>query len=188
MDALVSSGKWGDGDWSMAVSSNEARQAVAAALQALSKWQAELAAANERCLANALDQTSAAARAVGWPDHVISATRDQLLNASKMQSQVIEQVTALWKKQLESTTSPMPLPRSLFDPTQRLPSSNYPGSIPEMFGIGGQPFAPMLLWMQTAEMWQRNWMSAISLWADALALRSPQVGRTNERFRSTVRH
>ena len=172
----------------MAVSSNEARQAVAAVLQALSKWQDELAAANERCLAKVLDQTSAAARAVGWPDHVINATRDQLLGASQMQTQAIEQITALWKKQLESTTSPMPLPRSLFDPTQRLPSSNNPGSMQEMFAIGGQPFAPMFLWMQTAEMWQRNWMSAMSLWADALAFRPPQEERSNERFRSTVRH
>jgi maltooligosyltrehalose synthase len=172
----------------MAISSNEARQAVAGALQALSKWRDELAAANERCLAKVLDQTSAAARAVGWPDHVINATRDQLLGASQMQTQVIEQVTALWKKQLESPTSSMAVPRSLFDPTQRLSSANYAGSIPEMFGIGGQPFAPMLFWMQTAEMWQRNWMSAMSLWADALAFRNPLEERTNERFRSTVRH
>jgi hypothetical protein len=172
----------------MAVSSNEARQAVAGALQALSKWQNELAAANERCLAKVLDQTSAAARVVGLPDHVINATRDQLLGASQMQTQVIEQVAAAWKKQLEFPTSSMAVPRSLFDPTQRLPTANYPGSMPEMFGMGGQPFAPMLLWVQTAEMWQRSWMSAMSLWADALAFRNPQEERTNERFRSAVRH
>ena len=172
----------------MTVSSNDARQAVAAALHALSKWQNELAAANERCLGKVLDQTSAAARAVGWPHHVTNATREQLLHASKMQTQVIDQVTALWEKQLESSTSPMAVPRNLFDQMRRLPSSNFPGSMPEMFGIGGQPFAPMLFWMQTAELWQRNWMSAMSLWADALAFRNPQEEPTKERSRSTVRH
>jgi len=172
----------------MTVLSNDARQAVTAALQALSKWQDELAAANERCLAKALDQTSAAARAVGWPDHVINATRDHLLNASKMQTQVIGQVTALWEKQLEPSASPTAVPRNLFDQMRRLPSSSFPGPMPEMLGVGGQPFAPMLLWMQTAELWQRNWMSAMSFWADALAFRDPQEERSDERSRSTIRH
>ena len=172
----------------MAISRNDARQAAVAALQSLSKWHDEVVAANERCLADVLDQTAAAARAVGWPDHLINATRDQLLNASQLQTQAIDQLTVLWKKQLESPTSSMPVARSLLDPTQRLPSSNYPGSMPEMFGIGGQPFAPMLLWVQTAEMWQRNWMSAMSFWADALAFPSTQEDRSAERSRSPVRH
>ena len=172
----------------MAISRNDARQAATTALQSLSKWHDEVVAANERCLADVLDQTAAAARAVGWPDHVINATRDQLLNASQLQTQAIDQLTALWKKQLESPTSPMPVARSLLDPTPRLPSSSYPGSMPEMFGIGGQPFAPMLLWVQAAEMWQRNWMSAMSFWADALAFPSTQDDRRAERSRSVVRH
>jgi hypothetical protein len=110
----------------MAVSRNDGRQAAIAALQSLSKWHDEVAAANERCLGDVLDQTAAAARAVGWPGHVINAIRDQLLNASQLQTQAIDQLTALWKKQLESPTSPMPVARSLSGPTPRLPSSNYP--------------------------------------------------------------
>jgi hypothetical protein len=69
-----------------------------------------------------------------------------------------------------------------------LPSSSYPGSMSEMFGIGGQPFAPMLFWVQAAEMWQRNWMAAMSLWVDALAFPSHQDDRSTERTRSAVRH
>ena len=172
----------------MATSRNDARQAATTALQSLSKWHDEVVAANERCLADVLDQTAAAAHAMGWPDHVINATRDQLLKASQLQTQAIHQLAAHWKKQLESPTSLMPVARSLLDPTPRLPSSSYPGSMPEMFGIGGQPFAPMLLWVQAAEMWQRNWMSAMSFWADAVALRNHQEERANERSRPTVRH
>jgi hypothetical protein len=170
----------------MTISSNDARPAVAAAVQALSKWQDEIAAANERCLSKVVDETSAAARAVGWPDHVIKATRDQLLNASKAQSQVIEQVTELWKKQLESPRAPVP--GRLFDQMQRVPGTTHLGAMPEAFGVGGQPFAPMLLWMQAAEMWQRQWMSAMSLWADALALPPPHDDRSAERSRSAYRH
>jgi hypothetical protein len=172
----------------MAVSDNDARGAVAAAMQALSKWQDEIAAANERCLSKVLDETSAAARAVGWPDHVIKATRDQLHNASKVQTQIIEQVTELWKKQLESPSSRMPVPGRPFDQMQRAPGATHLGCMPEMFGMAGQPFAPMLLWIQAAEMWQRNWMSAMSLWADVLAFPSHQDDRSAERTRSAFRH
>jgi hypothetical protein len=171
----------------MAVSSSDARRAVAAVLQALSKWQDELTATNERGLAQVLDQSSVAARAVGWPEHVINATRDQLLNATKVQTQLIDQVTALWEKQLETSTSPKAAMRNPFQ-MPRFPSSNVSGSMPEKFGIGGQPFAPMFFWMQAADMWQRNWMSAMSLWADSLALWNPEDDRINDRSRSTVRH
>lgn len=60
--------------------------------------------------------------------------------------------------------------------------------MPELFGMGGQPFAPMNFWMQTAEMWQRNWISAMSIWADALAFPSTQEDRSAQRSRSAVRH
>jgi hypothetical protein len=135
-----------------------------------------------------LDESSAAARAVGWPDHIIKATRDQLVNASKAQTQIIEQMTELWKKQLESPTSRMPSPMRLFDQMQRGPGTPNLGSMPEAFGMAGQPFAPMLLWFQAAEMWQRQWMSAMSLWADALAFPPPQDDRSAEQSRSAYRH
>jgi hypothetical protein len=170
----------------MAVAGGGARQAVAGALQALSKWQDELTAANEHCLAKVLDQTSAAARAVGWPDHVINATRDQLLNAAKMQAQAIDQATALWRKQLESP-SPGVRFAKLFAQRQHLPGANFPSELLDFLGIGGQPFAPMLFWMQTAEVWQRNWMSAMTLWADALAHWNLQE-KGDERPGSRVRH
>ena len=85
IDALISPGNAGGGA-DMAISRNDAHQAATAALQSLSKWHDEVVAANERCLADVLDQTAAAARAVGWPDHVINATRDQLLKASQLQT------------------------------------------------------------------------------------------------------
>jgi hypothetical protein len=187
MDSLLSPGNAGEGA-DMAISRSDARQAATAALQSLSKWHDEVVAANERCLADVLEQTAAAARAVGWPEHVINATRDQLLNASQLQTQAIDHLSALWKKQLESSTSPMPVARSLLDPTPRILSSNYPGSMPEIFGVGGQPFAPLLLWVQTAELWQRNWIQAMSFWADALAFPSTQEDRSAERSRSAARH
>jgi len=46
--------------------------------------------------------------------------------------------------------------------------------------MGGMSFAPMDFWMQAAETWQRNWASAISLWADALPGSHTNGGR--ERF------
>src|SRR5688500_520973 len=108
MDSLLSLGKVGEGA-EMAISRSDARQAATAALQWLSEWHAEVVAGRAPCVTDVLEQTAAAARAVGWPEHVINAMRDQLLNASQLQTQAIDQLSALWKKQLESSASPMPV-------------------------------------------------------------------------------
>ena len=110
----------------MAISRNDPRQTATAALQALSKWHDEVVAANERCLTDVLDQTAAAARAVGWPDHVINATRDQLLNASQLQTQAIDQLTSLWKKQLEVSDLPNALCAKPFGPDATPPELQLP--------------------------------------------------------------
>ena len=156
--------------------SNETRQTVTAAFDALSNWRDETAAANDRCLTKVLDQMSDAARAMGWPDHVISATREHLLNASKMQTQMIDQVMDSWKQQLKSPTAPMAVPRFI-NQISGLSWSPFPSSMTEMMPIGGMPLAPWKFWLQAAEMWQRQWMSTMSAWTEPRSSRSQEAPR-----------
>ena len=81
---------------------NDARQAAGRVVDALSKWRNELAAANDRWLANALDQMSVAARTLGWPDSAVSGMREHLQGVSKMQAQIIDRFIDAWSGNLKS--------------------------------------------------------------------------------------
>ena len=122
----------------------EMRDRLIAAFDALANWRDEIQTANERCLGNVLEQTSEVARSMGWPDEAVKATRQYLQNASKSQTQLIDQLMDGWKQQLKSPISPMAVPRSLA------------GTAPGVQALGA--FAPWTLWLQAAEMWQRTWM------------------------------
>ena len=51
---------------------SEVRQAATLAIDALSKWRNELTTTNDRWLSKVLDQMSAVARALDWPDNVLN--------------------------------------------------------------------------------------------------------------------
>jgi hypothetical protein len=132
--------------------SKEMREELAAAFDALSNWRDEIEAANERCLDKVLERTSAVARTMGWPDQASRTTREFLKNASKAQTEMIDQIIEGWKRQLKSPTAPMAFPRTFADPIGGLASA-LPGARQEF-----NPFAPWMFWLQAAEMWQRTWM------------------------------
>jgi hypothetical protein len=132
--------------------SKEIRDELVATFDALSKWRDEIETVNERCLSKVLVHTSAVARAMGWPDQAIRATREHLETVAKAQTEMIDQIIEGWKRQLKSTTAPMAAPRSF--------AEHIPG-----FGPGFSeaklpfdPLAPWNMWFQAAEMWQRAWM------------------------------
>ena len=121
------------------------RDGVIAALDALSNWRHEVETANERCLGEVLDRTSAIVRSMGWPDQAVSTTREYLEKTSKVQVEMIDQIMDGWKQQLKSATAPMAFPGSF--------TGQVPGAMPEF-----NAFAPWNFWLQAAEMWQRTWM------------------------------
>jgi hypothetical protein len=88
---------------------DEARKPVLDALDALQQWRNEIDAANDRYLTKAIDRIDAAQRAMGWRDDVstsdsaaspqrmhyfllLSAVRDSLVRASKLETDVIDRV------------------------------------------------------------------------------------------------
>jgi hypothetical protein len=123
----------------------EMRESVTAAFDALSNWRDEIETANERCLGRVLDQTSAVARSMGWPDQAVETTRNYLEQTSKAQTKMIDSLIESWKAQLRSST-PMEIPHGF-------KAGPPAGAVPEF-----NPLTPWTFWLQAAEMWQRTWM------------------------------
>jgi hypothetical protein len=124
--------------------SKEIRDELVATFDALSNWRDEIETVNERCLNKVLNRTSAVAHSMGWPDPAIRTMRECLENASKAQTQMIEQIIEGWKRQLKSA-APMTMSGGL--------ASAFPNANP-----GFNPLAPWMLWLQAVEMWQRTWI------------------------------
>jgi len=137
----------------------EARQALMDAFNAVSQWRDEISRANDRYLTNVLDQVEAAQRAQGWPNSVTVATREHLLQASKMQTQMIDQLMGDWEQQLKSRAAAS-------DPSMlHVPSPANP--MAEMMRLGEITLTPFKLWLSAAEAWQRSWAEALRASTDA---------------------
>jgi hypothetical protein len=89
----------------------EMRDGVVAAFDAMSCWRDEIESVNARCAGKVLDQMSATARAMGWSEQAVAATREYLAKASKMQTEVLDQLIDGWKRQLKSPVAPTAIPR-----------------------------------------------------------------------------
>jgi len=132
----------------------EAREAIEAVFDALSAWRDEVGASTERYSEMVLDKMVAAARALGWPTELVEASNKHLAQASKMQMHVIDQLMDTWQKQLTSPTADQ-----FMTQLRTLPGAGF-GLTPEAMSN------PLGFWMQAAEMWQRNWESALSMWGN----------------------
>jgi hypothetical protein len=130
---------------------------VVAAFDALSNWRDEIETANERCLGKVLDQTSAVARSMGWPDEAVKKTREYLQHTAKAQTQLIDQLMEAWKQQLKSPIAPMAIPRGLTGQISGPSASTMAGAMPDF-----DAFAAWKIWLQAAEMWQRTWMPDVA--------------------------
>ena len=126
----------------------EARGSIEAVFDALSAWRDEVGESTERYSETVLNKMAAAARALGWPKELVETSHKYLVQASKMQMHVIDQLMDAWQKQLTS-----PRADQFIAQLRTLPSA----------GFGA---TPMDFWIQAADAWQRNWQSALSMWAN----------------------
>lgn len=149
---------------------DEARKAANAAFEALSQWRDDMAKANETYSNKVFDQMAQASRAMGWPENMIDAARDQMQEASRMQLQMMDQLMDTWSKQVKSPDMSMASPADFMEQFKKFQQMGMGGS-PGMPGFGQMPgmnnmaMAPFQMWMQAAEMWQRNMASAMSMWS-----------------------
>ena len=70
--------------------SNEARDAVDAALKAMSTWRNETADTGEKNSKQVIEKMAAAATALGWPEQIVDAARAQMQTITEMQIKTME--------------------------------------------------------------------------------------------------
>jgi cob(I)alamin adenosyltransferase len=82
--------------------SNEARDAVNAAFDAMSTWCTETVNTSEKNLEQVIEKMAAAARALGWPEQIVDATRSEMRRVTKTQIQMMDQLVDAWEEQIKS--------------------------------------------------------------------------------------
>jgi hypothetical protein len=141
---------------------NEARDAVNAALKAMSTWRNELAAASEKNGKQASEQMSAAAAALHWPDQIVDTARMQMKAIAEMQIKALDQMIDAWEEQLKSPNLAA-MPAAMLSKLQSLPGFAPAGALP-----GAEAWQnaanPLQMWMQFAEQWQKSWAQAMTAW------------------------
>src|SRR2546430_9407689 len=146
--------------------SDEARKAVNAAFDAMSSWRIETANNNEKNSEQVIEKLTAAARALGWPEQIVDATRVQLQSITKMQIQTMDQMMDAWEEQIKSpmTGSPTAMLSKLKSFPVRSPARTWA----DADALQTAAINPIQFWTQVAEQWQKTWSDAIkSYWAKA---------------------
>src|SRR6266446_7516581 len=85
---------------------DEARKAVNAAFDAMSTWRIETASNSEKNSEEVIEKMAAAARALGWPEQIVDASRAQMQSITKMQIQTVDHMMDAWEEQIKSPGSP----------------------------------------------------------------------------------
>ena len=82
--------------------SDEARRAVNAAFDAMSAWRTETVSNGEKSFEQVVDKMAAAARAMGWPNQIVDATRGQMQAITKMQVEMMDHLMDPWEEEIKS--------------------------------------------------------------------------------------
>jgi hypothetical protein len=106
--------------------SDEARHAVNAAFDAMSDWRTETAKSNEKNSQQVIEKMAAAARALGWPEQIVDATRAQPQSITRMQIQIMDQLMDVWEEQIKSP-NPMMASSEMLSKLRSLPGSSPAG-------------------------------------------------------------
>src|SRR5215470_19446839 len=141
--------------------SEEARKAVNAAFDAMSTWRTETINSSEKNSERVIEKMAAAARALGWPEQIVEATRAQMQSITKMQIQTMDHMMDAWEEQIKS-----PNPASaMLSKLSSLPNFGPVGSWPGADVLQKAGANPFQVYAQMAEQWQKAW-------ADGMALRT----------------
>jgi hypothetical protein len=147
--------------------SDEARKAVNAAFDAMSTWRIETAKNSEKNSEQVIEKMAAAARALGWPEQIVDATRAQMQSITKMQIQTMDHVMDAWEEQIKSPHPMTGSPSAMLSKLKSLPSFGPAGGWPNAGAFQMATVNPFQFWIQTAEQWQKAWADAMALWVKA---------------------
>lgn len=133
---------------------DDTRKSVTQAFEAMSQWRNQVTELGEKNSNAMFDKLAEAARSLGWPTDFVELSRKQIMSAAQMQTKAVDQVMEVWEKQIQSIGKMPQMPN-----VTQMP--NIPG-----FDVNSA-MNPMQMWMQAADMWQKNWQQAFSAWTEA---------------------
>ena len=140
--------------------SDEVRKAIRAAFDAMAEYHRAVATSS----AEVVTKIAQAARALGWPDHVVSAVAHQLQSTAEMQINLIDHTLETWREQITSW-----------------PSLTSEGHWPDAEAFKAMSVNPVQFWTRMGEQWQKNWAQTImSQWARSAKRNVPPRGDDRE--------
>jgi hypothetical protein len=146
---------------------DEAREAVNAALKAMSTWRNEIVDAGGKNGKRVIEKIAAAAAALGWPEQIVEAARAQMQSMADLQIKTMDQMMDAWEEQLKLPNPMTTSPSAMLSKLKSLPGFNTLGSPPSAEAIQQAAANPMQFWMQFAEQWQKTWADTMSFWSKA---------------------
>jgi len=141
--------------------SDEARQAVSAAFEAMSTYRREIVNSSEKNSEQVINKMAAAARALGWPEQIVDAIRTQLQGITKMQIEMMDRTMDVWEEQLKS-----PDTAAMLSKLQSLPNFGPAGNWP-VADATQAALNPFQAYMQFVEQWQKAWADVMASWSKA---------------------
>ena len=143
---------------------NEARDAVNAALKAMSTWRNEISDTSEKNGKQVIEKMAAAAAALGWPEQIVDAARAQMQTITEMQIKTMDQMMDAWEEQLKLPNPLTASPSALLFKLKSLPGFGSTGIWPSTEAFQKGAVNPLQLWMQLAEQWQKSWADTMTYW------------------------
>ena len=143
--------------------SSEARKAVTAVFDAMSNWRTETITNNEKGIEQVMEKMTGAARALGWPEQIVDATRVQMQSISKIQIQTMDHMMDAWEEQIKSPN----MPSAMISKLKSLPSFGAAGSWLNADALQKGAMNPFQFYVQFAEQWQKACAEAMTFWGKA---------------------
>ena len=130
----------------------KSKKAFDEAFDAMDDWQAELAELTERHSEKVFDKLANAAKSVGWPASIVDSSKDQLLQASRMQLEMMEHMVEGWRNNLLSSNNGQTA--SIIGDAMTGP----PADVAKLM------MALPQFWIQATATWQKSWTDAMAMW------------------------
>jgi hypothetical protein len=147
--------------------SNEAREAVNAALKALSTWRNEAADISEKNGKQVIEKMATAAEALGWPDQIVDTARAQMKSIAEMQIKTMDHMMDAWEEQLKLPNPMTASPSAMLSKLKSFPGFGSAGRWPGADAFQRAAMNPLQFCMQCAEQWQKSWADIMTFWARA---------------------
>ena len=144
---------------------NEAREAVNAALKAMSTWRNEMADTSEKNGKQVIERMAVAASALGWPEQIVDAARAQMQSMSEMQIQTMDRMMDAWVEQLKLPNPMSASPSAMLSKLKSLPSVG--AAWPNSEAFQKAAMNPLQFWMQFADQCQKSWAETMTFWSKA---------------------